>query len=128
VTIVDTDVLIWNLRGDTAAAAVLDEETDLRLSAVTYMELTQGLRDSAELRTLRQAMAWWCAEIVHITEAISARATFLVEQFALSHSLKLADALIAATALEKGHMLLTANDKHYRAIETLELSIFRPQA
>jgi predicted nucleic acid-binding protein len=38
----------------------------------------------------------------------------------------LADALIAATALDSGTSLLTANDKHYRFIKDLNLTIFRP--
>ncbi|MDZ7804422.1 MAG: PIN domain-containing protein [Thiohalophilus sp.] len=66
------------------------------------------------------------AGIIHIDEGISNRATFLIEQHALANSMQLADALIAATALEQGIPLLTANDKHYRPIDNLELSIFRP--
>jgi len=45
----------------------------------------------------------------------------------LSHSLSLADALIAATALHYQLPLLTANDKHYRMIADLNLDIFRPE-
>ncbi|HBL86991.1 MAG TPA: VapC toxin family PIN domain ribonuclease, partial [Alcanivorax sp.] len=41
--LVDTDVLIWNLRGDPAAAEALDSAPGFCLSAVTYMELLQGL-------------------------------------------------------------------------------------
>ena len=57
---------------------------------------------------------------------MTAWAAFLVEQHTLSHSLQLADALIAATALETGLQLVTANDRHYRCIEGLEFKIFRP--
>ena len=124
--LVDTDVLIWNLRGNTAAASLLDDSPGFSLSAVTWMELAQGARDGAELRSLRQALHFWRAEIIHVDESISARAAFLVEQHTLSHSLQLADALIAATALETGLQLVTANDRHYRCIEGLEFKIFRP--
>jgi predicted nucleic acid-binding protein len=48
------------------------------------------------------------------------------EPLFLSHSLELADALIAATALNSGLPLLTANDKHYRMIDGLNLHVFRP--
>ena len=34
--LVDTDVLIWNLRGNRAAAQRLDDATGFWLSAVTY--------------------------------------------------------------------------------------------
>ncbi|WP_255428945.1 hypothetical protein [Saccharophagus sp. K07] len=40
--------------------------------------------------------------------------------------MQLADALIAASALSSGLALMTANDKHYKFIEGIELKIFRP--
>ncbi|RCX32242.1 hypothetical protein DFQ59_102604 [Thioalbus denitrificans] len=124
--LVDTDVLIWNLRGNERAAELLDGEPAFSLSAVTYMELVQGMRDKRELKILRQALAYWSATIIHIDQAISARASFLVEQFSLNSSMQLADALIAATALEHGLDLLTANDKHYRFVDGLVIRRFRP--
>ena len=125
-SLVDTDVLIWNLRGNPAAAALLDGHRGFALSAVTWMELVQGVRDGLELRTLRQALTFWQADIIHVTESISARACYLVEEHTLAQSLQLADALIAATALELGRPLITANDRHYRFIPQLELRVFRP--
>lgn len=124
--LVDTDVLIWNLRGNVRAADFLDARSGFRLCSVTYMELVQGVRDKSELKLLHRALSFWRAHIVHIDEAISARACFLIEQYALSHAVQLADALIAATALEHGLALVTANDKHYRMIDALEIEVFRP--
>ncbi|ODT38639.1 MAG: twitching motility protein PilT [Lautropia sp. SCN 70-15] len=124
--LVDTDVLIWNLRGNERAATFLDEQPGFFVSAVSYMELLQGLRDKLELRELRQAIRFWDARIVQIDEEISARAMFLVEEYALSHGMQMADALIAATAVALGVSLVTANDRHYRHIEGLDVVIFRP--
>ncbi|MEP1897595.1 MAG: type II toxin-antitoxin system VapC family toxin [Alloalcanivorax venustensis] len=124
--LVDTDVLIWNLRGDPAAAEALDSAPGFWLSAVTYMELLQGLRDTRELRLLRQALRYWDARVLHVNEEISARAMFLVEEYALSHNMQMADALIAAGAQYTGLPLFTANDRHYRHIDGLDLRIFRP--
>lgn len=126
-TLVDTDVLIWNLRGNEAAARLLDQGAPFTVSAVTYMELMQGLRDGVELRALRRALRFWGAEILHINEAISARAMFLVEEFSLSHNMQMADALIAASALYLGETLITANDRHYRHIRDLDIQVFRPE-
>jgi predicted nucleic acid-binding protein len=124
--LVDTDVLIWNLRGEPSAANRLDRERGFAISAVTYMELTQGVRDKNELSVLRRALRFWSSDILHVDSAISARAMFLVEEHALSDSLQLADALIAATALEYGLPLLTGNVKHYRPIDGLVTETFRP--
>ena len=124
--LVDTDVLIWNLCGNERAATFLDEQPGFFVSAVSYMELLQGLRDKLELRELRQAIRFWDARIVQIDEEISARAMFLVEEYALSHGMQMADALIAATAVALGVSLVTANDRHYRHIEGLDVVVFRP--
>jgi predicted nucleic acid-binding protein len=45
----------------------------------------------------------------------------------LSHSLKLADALIGgATAVSFGRPILTGNDKHYKVIKDVQVKKFRP--
>lgn len=124
--LVDTDVLIWNLRGNEKAADRLDSLGDFSISVITYMELIQGMRNRQELRTLRQAFVYWSTLLIHVDGDISARAAFLMEQHALANSMQLADALIAATALEHGMDLLTGNDKHYRVIDGLVIERFRP--
>lgn len=124
--LVDTDVLIWNLRGNEKAAELLDDAGGFFISAISYMELVQGVRSKAELQALRRALRYWGASVHPVDEDISARGMFLVETYALSHSMQMADALIAATALSLGVPLLTANHKHYRVVEDLEMKIFRP--
>ena len=124
--LVDTDVVIWNLRGNRKAADLLDQNPGFMLSAVTWMELMQGLRDKQELRTLRQALRFWSATIQPINETISSRAIFLMEEYSLSHGMQMADALIAATGLYLAVPLLTANEKHYRPVNGLEMQVFVP--
>jgi predicted nucleic acid-binding protein len=51
---------------------------------------------------------------------------FYIERHYLSHSLQLADALIASTAITNGLPLLTGNDKHYSIIKEIEVKKFRP--
>ena len=124
--LVDTDVLIWYLRGNDKARDLIDGERNIFMSAVTYIELVQGMRNKEELNLFRQAIHSWNAKIIYISEEISAKAMFYVEQHFLSHSLQLADALIAATAVEYGKTLLSANDKHYKIIKDVQLVKFRP--
>ena len=48
-----------------------------------------------------------------------------VENYTLSNSMQLADALIASTVIENGETLCTANDKHYKCVPDLQMSVFR---
>jgi len=122
--LVDTDVMIWYLRGNSQALDLFDNYPSFNMSVVSYMELLQGMRNKEELRTLRQALREWNAKVLHISEEISAKAMFYVERHYLSHTLEMADALIAATAISYGLPLLTANDKHYRIIKEVTIRRF----
>ena len=124
--LVDTDVLIWLLRGRGSARAAIEACPSVELSVVAYMELVQGVRDKAELQKLRRTVRLSGWRILPLTEAIGQRATLYLEGFGLSHRLRLADALIAATAVEAGETLLSANAKHYRHIPNLPLATFKP--
>ncbi len=124
---VDTDVLIWYLRGNEKARDVVENNPGFSISVVTYMELVQGMRNQRELKELRRALRDWKVEIQYIDEEISSKAMFLVERHFLSDSMRLADALIASTALTNGISILTANDKHYKVVNQLEVKVFRPE-
>ncbi|TVQ30739.1 MAG: type II toxin-antitoxin system VapC family toxin [Wenzhouxiangella sp.] len=124
--LVDTDVLIFNQRGNERAAQWLDSHSQFSISAITWMELVQGARNKGELRTLRQALRFWNADIQPVNEDISARAMFWLEEYALGHGLRMADSLIAASAWYLGCSLVTANARHYRFIDGLELVVFQP--
>jgi len=124
--LVDTDVVIWYLRGHDAAARLLDSFPDLRLSAITWMELVQGCRNRLELQRLKQDLSRRRALILPVSEAISTRAVALVETHFLRDGLLLADALIGATALEHGLRLSSANGKHFKSIPGLVLAVFEP--
>jgi predicted nucleic acid-binding protein len=66
------------------------------------------------------------ATLLPVTEAITRRATELMESLTLSHGLQMGDALIAATALENGLPVLTANVKHFGAVQGLKVEAFEP--
>ena len=123
--LVDSDVLIWASRGNAKAVRKLDKEAGFSISAVTYMELCQGMRDKTELAAFKKALKIWRIQVVPIDEAISYQAMFFIERYCLSHSLFLADALIAATAGHLAEPLLTANAKHYSMIPEITLKHFR---
>jgi predicted nucleic acid-binding protein len=123
--LVDTDVLIWYLRGNQNAYDLIHSIGEFAISAVTYMELGQGMRNKEELRNLKRALKQWRIKTIYMNTEISALALFYVEEYFLSHSMQLADALIGATCATHGMILYTANDKHYRVIKDLDIFVFR---
>jgi predicted nucleic acid-binding protein len=122
----DTDVLIWALRGNLRAARAIDAARDRALSIVSFMELIQGARSKLDARQIRQSLRQLQFRIVPLSEAIGAGAAAIVEQHALTHGIQVADALIAATAIETADLLCTANIKHFRPIAALSQVAFRP--
>ena len=66
------------------------------------------------------------ARVLTVSEAISNRAMALVEAHCLADGLLLADALIAATAIDLGLTLASANSKHFQSIPGLALQAFEP--
>lgn len=124
--LVDTDVLIWHLRGYPQATRRLDELGALTLSAVSWLEVLQGMRNKAELLAVKKMLDRRSATLLPVTEAITLRATELMESLTLSHGLQMGDALIAATAIEHQLPVLTANVKHFGAVAGLAIEAFAP--
>ena len=124
--LIDTDVLIWFLRGQSSARDAIAQCRSVELSAVTYMELVQGVRDKEELRMLRRTIRLDDWRILPLTEDVSHRATMYIESYALSDGLRVADALIAAAAVQSGAALMTANTRHYKCIPDIVLEQYRP--
>jgi predicted nucleic acid-binding protein len=122
--LVDTDVMIWHLRGHPAAAQRLNKIEQLTISAVTYMELLQGIRNREELAALQKSLEMRKAEKLPLTPAITSKAIRLMEELGLSHGMQMGDALIAATALEYKLTVLTGNLKHFKAIPVLNIERF----
>lgn len=123
---VDTDVMIRGLKQNSGAVRLLDGLDEIWRSSSVYMELLQGARSKKVLQTIVKALDFLYARIVHVDESISRKAIELIRQFAHSHGLYLAAALIAATAVQHGQVLDTGNDKHYSTIPELGIDVFRP--
>ena len=122
----DTDVLIWATRGHAGAPATLADTAPMRMSVVSYMELAQACRNKLELKKLKKSLQLCRAILEPLDEASSQLAAQLIDRYAHSHNLRMADALIAATAITQSLTLLTANDKHFAKIEGLKIRVFRP--
>lgn len=123
--IFDSDVLIWFFRGNERAKKIIRANIPFSISAVTYMELLQGALNKQELLGMKKFLERSETNIISINAEITRRAMNYVENYCLSDSMQLADALIAATAVEKGETLCTANGKHYKCIPDLSLQVFK---
>lgn len=121
-TIVDSDILIDAGRGEADAIkclARLEIASTLAVSAVTEMELIVGCRNKIELQALDKFLNRF--QVLKITDEISNRAVELLKQYFLSHSLLIADGLIAATALVHNEAFITKNQRDFRFIANLNL-------
>jgi predicted nucleic acid-binding protein len=122
----DTDVLIWFFRGNSRAAEAIQEEPERRISIVTHMELIQGVKNKQEARTIRDFLKEYGFELLALTENIGHRAAIYIEEYSLMSGLRMADALVAATATENQTALCTGDYGHYKALKDVEIVRFRP--
>jgi predicted nucleic acid-binding protein len=110
----DSDVVIWHLRGHPAVVPVvfkLSRQGRIGLSVIARAEVLQGLREPEREGTLTFLDA---CETVAVQRAEADRAAEIVRTYrARGVTLALPDALIGATALERGVPLYTGNARHY---------------
>jgi predicted nucleic acid-binding protein len=122
VILVDSDVLIANLRGESAARDwLLGARRDtgpLAISVVSVAEVAGGMR-SPERRQVSRLLS--SMRTFPVTERIGWRAAELMRAYRRSHhGIGLGDYLIAATAEVEGLDLATLNVRHFPMIEGLK--------
>lgn len=122
----DTDVLIFVQRGNIKAAKLIEKTRERKISILTYMELLQGAKDKKQHKYTIDFLKTFDFEILPLTENIGHRAAVYIEEYSLSHNIRSGDAIIAATAVENGLSLSSANFKHFKHIKELDLVIFKP--
>ncbi|HUF10159.1 MAG TPA: type II toxin-antitoxin system VapC family toxin, partial [Rhodothermales bacterium] len=108
----DTDVLIEYLRGKERAAEFLEGiEGELMISVITVAELFSGVRGTDEMEALDQFLPAFL--VIPVDEHLARRGGLIRQEYHPSHGVGLADALIAATALDQQARLVTFNRRHY---------------
>lgn len=122
--VIDTDVLIELSRNNLAVAELLNgyqqQGYQLSISVVTKYELVIGAFNKQDLaKTLKFLNARF--HQFTLNDRIAYIADDLLVKYALSHGLKIADALIAATAIYHHYPLLSRNQKDFRYIDNLVL-------
>lgn len=111
--LIDTDVFVDHLRG---AAELKPGRHRLHYSVITRAELFAGSTATALTTQLLASL-----REVPVDRAIAERAGRVVREFGL----RLPDALIAATALERSLQLSTRNTKDFEKVRSLRLRSLR---
>ena len=84
------------------------------------------MKKKRDLSKSIKQLSEWDVDVVQKNQDTSTRAMIYVEEYSLSHSMELSDALIAATCVNNSEILLTANDKHYKFIPNIQVKKFNP--
>ena len=117
--LVDTNIFINHFRGKDVATNFLKERNFLYTSFVTYGELLQGVRNRRELNLVNKTMDKF--DIDFGSNKIFADTMDLLNKYSLSHGLKLPDAVIAATALNRSYIVVTENIRDFKFIPNIKL-------
>jgi|SRR5690606_6755024 len=117
----DTNIFIhaFNGRQDTIDQLHLIGWEEIALSAITVMELYQGMGNKTELAQMKRKIRYY--DVVEIDHSISVLATELVEKFKLSYGLQIPDAIIGASAVIHQIPLYTYNTKDFNFIPGIQL-------
>jgi len=95
------------------------EHFTLFVNSIIEMELLQGVHNKQELKKVEQKLTLF--HRLEINQDILETATDLVKSYSLSHQLKLADAIIAATAMTYDVPFYTYNKRDFRSFSGIRL-------
>jgi len=123
--IFDTDILIWVQRGNLKAANLIDKTNEHMISIQTYMELLQCANHKRQQQIIRNYLREFNFKVIPFTENIGHRASIFIEEYSMVNGLRAGDAIIAASAIENGLTLASANHKHYKIIPNLAFHHFK---
>lgn len=116
--IIDTDILVWILRGKTEIKdqfEKLNKETHglLYITPIQISEIYSGVREEEKDVTDIFLDSF---EVVSITKEMGKIAGIYINRYKKSHGVTIADALIASAVNSFGYSLWTMNTKHYPMI------------
>jgi predicted nucleic acid-binding protein len=112
---IDSDILIWHLRGEKKARNFLrklrdKEKYELWTGATQRAEILFFMRENEKNETL-QFLSLFKTAIVD--QALVNEAGILFRKWNPSHGIDANDALLAASTMKSGGILFSLNKKHY---------------
>ena len=116
--LLDTDILVDFLRGNSKAMTFVNANSErIILSTIVIAELYAGVKGSAEQAVLDEFVSLF--RIVTVDANIAKAGGLYREDYAKSHGVELADAILAATAEDENAELKNLNIKHYPMLKGL---------
>ena len=116
--LLDTEVLIDFFRGHSKAVAFVNTHSArIILSSIVVAELFAGVKGSAERTALDNFVSLF--RVVPMDVEIAKAGGLYKHSFGKSHGVRLADAIIAATAEVENAELKTLNTRHYPMLKGL---------
>jgi len=116
--LLDTDVLVDFFRGYSRAVAfVKAHSARIILSSIVVAELYAGVKGDAEQTVLENFISLF--HIIPVNPEIAKAGGLYKRDYGKSHSVGLADAILAATAEVENAELKTFNTKHYPMLKGL---------
>lgn len=118
----DTSILVDYIREYEPAVDYLQlaiSKEKASISVISAMELVQGAGDKKSFHIVQTFLSHF--SIIHLSDAISEEAFNLQQTYHFPYHLKLADALIAATALAHNSTLVTQNVKDFTFISKIKI-------
>jgi predicted nucleic acid-binding protein len=121
VVLCDTNIFIHAFNGNQETIDELEiiGFSEIALSAITVMELFQGMGNKAELNRIKKKIKYY--DVVQIDAEISKLSIRFIEQFKLSHNLSIPDSIIGASAIVHQVSLYTYNKKDFKFLPGIQL-------
>ena len=120
--LVDTDVVINYLKKGAKSRnfliTIIDGDAIGFFSEITEAELLSGVRDVKDELNIYAVLD--VMEAIEVERDIAITAGKLRRKYYAAYNTELPDAIIAATAKERGLILATANEKHFKMFEEIE--------
>ena len=112
---IDSDILIWHLRGEKKARNFLQhlrdkEKYELWTGAMQRAEIIFFMRKNEEEQTLQLLSQFQTAAI---NQTLIDEAGIIFRQWNPSHGIDVNDALLVATAIREGGIVFSLNKKQY---------------
>jgi len=112
---IDSDVLIWHLRGERKALKFLQRlhdsgEYELWMGAMQRAEIVFFMKPQEETATLLLLSQFKTASV---DQRIVDAAATLYRRWQPSHGLDINDAILAATVMQTGGQIFCLNTRHY---------------